>query len=535
MAEPDNKQLLSAVTEGHSRKHLPPINSASTSRQSNSKKAAAHPTKTTGDGGEHDEVTVQRNRDNSSRSKKPKASRSSNTSTGSSPTKRTASKADLDRSYQPKGQQQKTNDNRPISPNFVASRTRSRLQHLQQGSSTDCGEQRHRDEPSSSNANPAATSTTERNDARSRQSNSVAESSSKRSVKRQFRVNSDAASSHQYTDDTDGEDSLENVNTKRSRVATNQSKNSKKKVGGAASTATASASAVTTTSSASTAANKTTKLQTKRLRLSEPDDSQTSSHKVPNLGARLAKGGSVGREPQHQQRGSTSAQSEQQQQQNSTGQSSNLLRRSSRSKGHHTTATTGSCVSSAASSSRAHTRQSSSSVAATTSAQHPQQSKSAAAASSGAAVVTVTGGLAITTNAAKHYTLGFDTTNSNTSEPSTSQQAAMASSDGSRNNEPTNNPTLKLQKSSLTPSSSSPLDVANIHLLTQHQQQGTSSSAPGTSTMTNPVAAHPDSESDDSEVGRLQALLEARGLPPHLFGALGKCPIRNLLRNFTIR
>ncbi|EJY57371.1 AAEL017357-PA, partial [Aedes aegypti] len=35
------------------------------------------------------------------------------------------------------------------------------------------------------------------------------------------------------------------------------------------------------------------------------------------------------------------------------------------------------------------------------------------------------------------------------------------------------------------------------------------------------AAPHPDSESDDSEVGRLQALLEARGLPPHLFGALG--------------
>lgn len=30
-----------------------------------------------------------------------------------------------------------------------------------------------------------------------------------------------------------------------------------------------------------------------------------------------------------------------------------------------------------------------------------------------------------------------------------------------------------------------------------------------------------DSESDDGEVGRLQALLEARGLPPHVFGALG--------------
>lgn len=44
---------------------------------------------------------------------------------------------------------------------------------------------------------------------------------------------------------------------------------------------------------------------------------------------------------------------------------------------------------------------------------------------------------------------------------------------------------------------------------------GTSGSQPGTS------GHHPDSESDDSEVGRLQALLEARGLPPQLFSALG--------------
>lgn len=36
-----------------------------------------------------------------------------------------------------------------------------------------------------------------------------------------------------------------------------------------------------------------------------------------------------------------------------------------------------------------------------------------------------------------------------------------------------------------------------------------------------PSSAERDSESDDSEVGRLQALLEARGLPPHLLGALG--------------
>ncbi len=35
------------------------------------------------------------------------------------------------------------------------------------------------------------------------------------------------------------------------------------------------------------------------------------------------------------------------------------------------------------------------------------------------------------------------------------------------------------------------------------------------------AGANADSESDDSDVGRLQALLESRGLPPHLFGALG--------------
>lgn len=33
---------------------------------------------------------------------------------------------------------------------------------------------------------------------------------------------------------------------------------------------------------------------------------------------------------------------------------------------------------------------------------------------------------------------------------------------------------------------------------------------------------HPDSESDDTEVGHLQALLETKGLPPNLFSALGE-------------
>ncbi|XP_055903063.1 E3 ubiquitin-protein ligase TRIP12 isoform X3 [Eupeodes corollae] len=48
---------------------------------------------------------------------------------------------------------------------------------------------------------------------------------------------------------------------------------------------------------------------------------------------------------------------------------------------------------------------------------------------------------------------------------------------------------------------------------------GSDKNAEGSASMTE-TAPH-DSEGDDSEVGRLQALLESRGLPPHLFGALG--------------
>lgn len=52
--------------------------------------------------------------------------------------------------------------------------------------------------------------------------------------------------------------------------------------------------------------------------------------------------------------------------------------------------------------------------------------------------------------------------------------------------------------------------------------EGSSSAATGTTGGPSGLTtAAVDSESDDSEVGRLQALLEARGLPPHLLGALG--------------
>lgn len=64
------------------------------------------------------------------------------------------------------------------------------------------------------------------------------------------------------------------------------------------------------------------------------------------------------------------------------------------------------------------------------------------------------------------------------------------------------------------PSSSSTAQ-GGASALASNLAAGTSGPQPGTS------GHHPDSESDDSEVGRLQALLEARGLPPQLFSALG--------------
>ncbi|CAG2167437.1 unnamed protein product, partial [Oppiella nova] len=48
-----------------------------------------------------------------------------------------------------------------------------------------------------------------------------------------------------------------------------------------------------------------------------------------------------------------------------------------------------------------------------------------------------------------------------------------------------------------------------------------SSVAASVASVANVLVGSADSESDDSEMGRLQALLEAKGLPPHLFGALG--------------
>ncbi|CAD6991775.1 unnamed protein product [Ceratitis capitata] len=74
------------------------------------------------------------------------------------------------------------------------------------------------------------------------------------------------------------------------------------------------------------------------------------------------------------------------------------------------------------------------------------------------------------------------------------------------------------------------LGAANTNLANNASTGGGTGAGAGTATATatntgtgatGAPTSHADSESDDSEVGRLQALLEARGLPPHLFGALG--------------
>lgn len=114
--------------------------------------------------------------------------------------------------------------------------------------------------------------------------------------------------------------------------------------------------------------------------------------------------------------------------------------------------------------------------------------------------------------------------------PSTSQVTPNMANDGSRNNEhqqSSSAPTFLLFHKTNTSANASNDGGTTLYVPSSSSAQGgtsalagnlaagTSSSQPGTS------GHHPDSESDDSEVGRLQALLEARGLPPQLFSALG--------------
>lgn len=537
MAESDNKQLLSAVTEGHGNK----VNYSGSSIKHQSTKAVLPTASKHHQHQQQQLFTTDKDGNNSSSTS---ASYSKNKNTSKKNQSSSTNKTQKDVSYltdsSTEGRRKKRRDNRKfntdrsISPpsTFIASRTRSRSRQSLNTSSSSCtivspvqtvietlvtstvsgadklnnftvpGEQfvsptttvqkrtttkRHLDKSESSeylNLNK------QRNESEEPLQLTFKVSKSKKSLT----VAEDSASAG-----SSNSSNSRNLRSAKSCVELNLSSPLLPTV------STALAFGVASTSQSysplfSNSSSSSSKIPKKRLRHSEPEDL-----KVLNLGARLAKS-SVGREPQ--QRGISSHQDSQQ------GQPPNLLRRSSRSKGTHSSATTGSCVSSGASTSRAHTRQHSNSAG-------TQQHKPAASsiATISATATTVSSAIATPSSTKIQYNIHSSTINFdvNTSEPSTSQ-AAMAN-DGSRNSESSlnTNPTVKLQNSTFTPTASSSLDVPSIPLA---GSAGSSAMVGGSSS--NPsVPPHPDSESDDSEVGRLQALLEARGLPPHLFGALG--------------
>ncbi|CRK99378.1 CLUMA_CG012674, isoform A [Clunio marinus] len=189
-------------------------------------------------------------------------------------------------------------------------------------------------------------------------------------------------------------------------------------------------------------------------------ESTGSSSKAPNLGARLSR--NSGREPHSNTTQDLTVNNTTQQQPGQPPQ--NLLRRSSRGKGASSSSTTGSCVSSST-------------------------STNAVATNSTIAVAS------------------SSSTSSRTSNRSGKASAAIAGKHQQQLSNCGTSGIIDLNPSSLT-SQSGVTSALVSNLAAGTSQAGTS-------------GHHPDSESDDSEVGRLQALLEARGLPPQLFSALG--------------
>lgn len=99
-------------------------------------------------------------------------------------------------------------------------------------------------------------------------------------------------------------------------------------------------------------------------------------------------------------------------------------------------------------------------------------------------------------------------------QPSTSHTSGVSISLSTANSSTTQQPST-LSSSSAAAFSGDNDNLANVALA--HSLAGTSQSLPvnfGTST------SGLDPDADDPDVGRLQALLEARGIPPHVFGSL---------------
>uniref|UniRef100_A0A1Q3F208 E3 ubiquitin-protein ligase n=1 Tax=Culex tarsalis TaxID=7177 RepID=A0A1Q3F208_CULTA len=283
-------------------------------------------------------------------------------------------------------------------------------------------------------------------------------------------------------------------------------------------------------------------------------DGTAGSHKAPNLGARLARS-SGGREQPHQQ---------QQQQQHHFGAGgghlssgagvvsqghlpSGLLRRSSRGKSSHQSGTTGSCVSSNTANPSQQQQQPQSSSQSSRSGSHRGGGGSSGS-TSGNPHSAGTSGVGTKGSSSK----GSSSSNNNNSTSLVGSVAAAATapgpsnsamaSDGSRNNNnehhhhqqqqnssSSSHPFIKLHKTtslgssgqSAAAGSSTAGGAIDVNMLNMANAGGATASNSANLGGAAAAVPHPDSESDDSEVGRLQALLEARGLPPHLFGALG--------------
>ncbi|XP_031638245.1 E3 ubiquitin-protein ligase TRIP12 isoform X2 [Contarinia nasturtii] len=102
------------------------------------------------------------------------------------------------------------------------------------------------------------------------------------------------------------------------------------------------------------------------------------------------------------------------------------------------------------------------------------------------------------------------------SQPSTSQTAGVSVS-LSNSNGSASQQTSALPASTAVAFSGDSESLANVNLA--HSLAGASGSLPVSFGSSAPSAMDPEA-ADDPDVGRLQALLEARGIPPHVFGSL---------------
>ncbi|CAH0556432.1 unnamed protein product [Brassicogethes aeneus] len=198
-----------------------------------------------------------------------------------------------------------------------------------------------------------------------------------------------------------------------------------------------------------------------------------------------------------------------------------VLRRSTRNSKGHTTSTTGSCASSSgASGSGGGASQSSS-------------SRRGASAAAAAAAAAQTGGGAARGGHHHHQKVTTGSVGAQPSHlhhaqaplPAAANAAAAAGATMAAADRPADVPNNGLSGKSKGKTTTTHKQATNKqHTNNKGTEEPPSPQEAAQATLQTgggPSGPNPDSESDDSEVGRLQALLEARGLPPHLFGALG--------------